>query len=606
MAFSRSDPAKSPSRVALFRYQVVCAVLAHEQDGETRPDAIEMVTQTAFALDRETPRSVVQRTIYRWLRAFTDHGLAGLEPPSRKRTDTSLVLPEALLQFVRDEKRDDIAASLPELLRRAEIKGIVPSAQAIARSSLHRACLRMGITTARRKGAKVRDSRRFAYPHRMDMILSDGKHFRAGAGRVRRVAMFFLDNATRFGMHVVVGTSENKELFLRGFYETLQRYGLPGILYLDHGSAFVAGDTVAVVAKLDVLFIHGEVRYPEGHGMIEAFHRAVIAAVLRNLDGQPSCDPACDALELRLQHWLRETYNHTIHESLNGATPAQRFFGDPKAQVGVETQTFEKGQLQHVVRAIRHRHEERLALRAGPRCLHRPHMAQLSHHVFRRPHQQPQREHRRHLRHPLAALLGLLAHAFLPEGEPLSLVLFPLLGRAPRLGPQILEVHPHPLGIAGDHQQRPCLVDLQLRRRLAALVERGEILRRPPHQFLHLPLGNGRTRLRRQELHGLVERHLGRVLRGQPLHPVRVQRRRQGVRLPSAGRMVAHMNEVRTRGCGRCCGRGLVRHAIGDGGARGSRARNSAAAIGVADPALGDVGDLLLALWTGHSSPHQA
>ncbi len=331
MAFSRSDPAKSPSRVALFRYQVVCAVLAHEQDGETRPDAIEMVTQTAFALDRETPRSVVQRTIYRWLRAFTDHGLAGLEPPSRKRTDTSLVLPEALLQFVRDEKRDDIAASLPELLRRAEIKGIVPSAQAIARSSLHRACLRMGITTARRKGAKVRDSRRFAYPHRMDMILSDGKHFRAGAGRVRRVAMFFLDNATRFGMHVVVGTSENKELFLRGFYETLQRYGLPGILYLDHGSAFVAGDTVAVVAKLDVLFIHGEVRYPEGHGMIEAFHRAVIAAVLRNLDGQPSCDPACDALELRLQHWLRETYNHTIHESLNGATPAQRFFGDPKA-----------------------------------------------------------------------------------------------------------------------------------------------------------------------------------------------------------------------------------------------------------------------------------
>ena len=331
MAFSRSDSPKSPSRVALFRYQVVCAVLAHEQNGESRPDAVETVAQTAFTLDGETSRQIDRRTVYRWLRAFAELGLAGLEPASRKRTETSLVLPLPLLEFVRDQKRDDIAASLPELLRRAEIKGIISSARAMSRASLHRACLRMGITTARRKGAKVRDSRRFAYPHRMDMILSDGKRFRAGAGRVRRLAMFFLDNASRFGLHVVVGTTENKNLFLRGFYETLQRYGLPEILYLDHGPGFIAGDTIAAVAKLEILFIHGEVRYPEGHGMIEALHKTVIAAVLRNLDGQPSCDPDCGALELRLQHWLRETYNHTVHESLNGATPSERFLGDPTA-----------------------------------------------------------------------------------------------------------------------------------------------------------------------------------------------------------------------------------------------------------------------------------
>ena len=47
------------------------------------------------------------------------------------------------------------------------------------------------------------DRRRFAYPHRMMMVLADGKHFRAGVPRKRRVAVFFLDDATRFGLGVV-------------------------------------------------------------------------------------------------------------------------------------------------------------------------------------------------------------------------------------------------------------------------------------------------------------------------------------------------------------------------------------------------------------------
>jgi len=48
------------------------------------------------------------------------------------------------------------------------------------------------------------DQRRFAYPHRMMMVLADGKHFRAGPARKRVVAPFFLDDASRFGLGVVV------------------------------------------------------------------------------------------------------------------------------------------------------------------------------------------------------------------------------------------------------------------------------------------------------------------------------------------------------------------------------------------------------------------
>lgn len=268
------------------------------------------------------------RTLYRWLSAFEKRHLAGLERRTRRRPTASAVLPEKLLSFVAAQKRDDPQASLPELLRRARQLGIVE--REVDRTTLWRALVRMGVPLQRRRSAKVRDSRRFAYPSRMQMTLSDGKHFRAGASRAKRLAMFFLDDASRYGLEVVVGPSESRALFLRGLFEKIQRNGLSDIYYLDHGPGFIAQDTLTVVAQLPALLIHGEKAYPEGHGKIEKFNQTALGAVLRSLEGRPDVDPDCGALELRLRHWLREVYNHTPHESLEGKTPWQRFSTDER------------------------------------------------------------------------------------------------------------------------------------------------------------------------------------------------------------------------------------------------------------------------------------
>lgn len=326
----RPDQPQTPSTEALLRHQVVSVVLSQVLSGELRAAAVCAVACWQHADGDGQLRRVSQRTIYRWLRAFEGHGLSGLEPASRQRTKTSVVLDAELLAFIKGQKDEDIRASIPEILRRARHKGVVAQQDRIDRSTIYRACVRMGVSVVRRKKARVRDSRRYAYPHRMDMMLSDGKHFRAGASRARRVAMFFLDDASRLGLHVVVGTSESTALFLRGLYETIQHHGIAVRVYLDHGAGFIAKDTQAVVARLPSLLLHGEVAYPEGHGKIERFHLTVIEALLRGLDGQADVDPDCGALELRLRHWLRETYNHTPHESLALQTPWQRFAQDEK------------------------------------------------------------------------------------------------------------------------------------------------------------------------------------------------------------------------------------------------------------------------------------
>lgn len=315
---------------ALFRYQVVSQVLARQHKGEPRPEAIDAVSKIMQITVEGRPRSVSKRSIYRWVAAYKAKGFDGLLPVPRK-TSASYVLPVRLLDFIKEQKDDDPRASIPELIRRARQLEVIAAGAHIDRTTVWRSLQRLGLNTRRRKyPKKLRDSRRFAYPHRMDMVLCDGKHFRAGSSRLKRVALFFIDDATRMMLGAVVGTAESANLFLHGLHRIVKTYGLMTSIFLDNGSGFTAHDTLNVLRNLDVFCIHGTRAYPEGHGKIERFNQTAQQQCLRHLDGNPEIDPTCSALALRLNHYLTHQYNQTPHESLEQETPWSRFNNDSR------------------------------------------------------------------------------------------------------------------------------------------------------------------------------------------------------------------------------------------------------------------------------------
>lgn len=319
----------TPSSEALFRYLIAAEAEARMLAGEERADVVRALAARDHRCFDGSIRRVSERSIYRWILAHALEGAAGLERKPRV-VAASAVLTKEFVAFLVGQKQHDEEASIPEVIRRARQSGILKPDEKVSRSTVYRACKRLGLPVARRKRAKDRDSRRFAYPHRMDMVLCDGKYFRAGAKRAKRVVLFFLDDATRYVLHAVVGTTETKELFLRGVYELIVKHGYFGAFYLDRGPGFIAEDTAAVFAQLQRPILHGESGYKEGRGKIERFNRTAKADVLRGLDGRADIDVAPGALELRLRHYTEVDYAHRPHESLDGATPWQRFSGDPK------------------------------------------------------------------------------------------------------------------------------------------------------------------------------------------------------------------------------------------------------------------------------------
>lgn len=316
------------SRLALFRYQAVCAVEVRINGGVSLAQAVTDVVRLPLQDLFGQTRRVSERSLYRWVKAYRAGGIEALENEPQQKVADSAVLPPELVDFIRVEKQKDTLASIPELLRRAQRKGIVAEEESISRVSVWRACRRMELPTARRKKAGD-DKRRFSYPNRMLMVLADGKHFRAGVNRCKRVALNFLDDACRFGLNSIVGTSEKTELFLQGLYQTIAKYGLMSALYLDHGAGFISADTLEVVARLGIRLIHGTSAYPEGHGKIERFHRTMLQQCVRGFDRNPEINPEPASLSLRLTHWTRDIYNHTSHETLK-CTPAERWSSDSR------------------------------------------------------------------------------------------------------------------------------------------------------------------------------------------------------------------------------------------------------------------------------------
>ena len=329
MTRTREDGPNTVDRETMFRYQVVSLVLSREAIGDMRVQAVACAVRAVYTDLQGEQRQVSQRSVYRWLKAYREEGLEGLKPKNRARVESSVVLNEALLSYLASQKRQDPAASIPELLKRAKHQGLIGKGQAVDRSTVWRAMKRMGVNTRRCRVPKKNQCRRFAYAHRLDMVLCDGKHFRAGVKRSKRVALFFIDDATRMLLACIVGCSESASLFLRGLAKCVTNYGLMRAFYLDRGSGFIAGDSQRVLANLGVHLIFGRARYPQGHGKIEKFHQRAWDAILRRFSGNQEIDADEAHLTLRLDHYTRQIYNHEPHESLNGETPWSRFEADP-------------------------------------------------------------------------------------------------------------------------------------------------------------------------------------------------------------------------------------------------------------------------------------
>lgn len=315
---------------AIDRYAVLSIVLSKQAMGLSLKQAIVETANLSFYASNGDPLRLSVRTIYRWVSAFKRVGLQGITPSSRSSKVISRVLPTLFVDFMVREKAIDADASIPDIILRAEIKNIIAKDQ-VTRSTAWRAARRLNLPIFCDKRPKNEDMRRFAHPHRMVMVLCDGKHFRVGAKRRRRVVLFYIDDCSRRVLAAVVGKSETAKLFLRGLFAVIEKAGLMDGIYLDRGSGFTAKMAFTICARIGVSLIHGRARYPPGRGKIERFNQTCLNDLLRAIAQDPLADTDCKALEHRINHYISTMYNIRPHEGIGRVSPDDKWHSDTRS-----------------------------------------------------------------------------------------------------------------------------------------------------------------------------------------------------------------------------------------------------------------------------------
>lgn len=314
---------------ALFKHGVVSKVKALQHQGSSAAAATKEVSQEVFLMPSGRRKRISRKAISNWLKAFDREGFDGLFDKERTKTDSSVVLPEKFINYLKKEKAQDPYASIPEIIRRAEAEEVITKADEISRVTAYRCASRLNLPIFKKKELGKGDARRFAKSLRMSLCHCDGKHFKAGLKRRRRVVMTFMDDAHRVALKAVVGTSENSALFMRGLFETIKMFGLMSVIYVDLGPGFIAKVVKEVCAKIGISVVYGRPRYPQGRGKIERFHDTLANDLLRGFDGNPNIDSDPEALELMINDYISEIYNKRHHEGIK-AVPIEKFRGDEK------------------------------------------------------------------------------------------------------------------------------------------------------------------------------------------------------------------------------------------------------------------------------------
>jgi putative transposase len=235
-------------KVALRRFIVVSAVLSRLETGISFSAALREIARSPPLTEDGSKTRCSERTLRRWVSDYRRKGFDGLLPKDRHMKVASRVLENDFVSYICREKAIDQEASIPELMRRARQDEVTIGSR--SRVTVWRAAKRLNLPIFSAIAPENTSMRRFAYQYPLQMVLTDGVHFRAGPKRVKRVAMVLLDDATRFALAGVVGCSETSELFLQLVWKGLTAHGMFSSLYADNGSGFSSGDAALVFASV--------------------------------------------------------------------------------------------------------------------------------------------------------------------------------------------------------------------------------------------------------------------------------------------------------------------------------------------------------------------
>jgi transposase InsO family protein len=257
----RRDRAERVQAVAVFRFQLISAAIDEDLSARARGVLVRQIAQ-AWHTDPFGRRVRYSRdTVDRWIRMWRQGGFEALVPSPRA---TPLRTDAAILETAAGLKRENparTAAQVERILIRSQ--GWSPS-----QSTLLRLFHRLELPGA---DGQVTDGTvfgRFEAAEPNDLWTGDALHGKRIGGR-KTYLFAFIDDHSRLLTGYRWGYAEDTVRLAAALRPALASRGIPQVVYVDNGSAYVDAWLARACAKLGIRLTHSTPGRPQGRGKIE-------------------------------------------------------------------------------------------------------------------------------------------------------------------------------------------------------------------------------------------------------------------------------------------------------------------------------------------------
>ncbi|MGL4337980.1 MAG: DDE-type integrase/transposase/recombinase, partial [Turicibacter sp.] len=258
--------------IASQRMQLIAPLVV---DGLDRAEIIKLRREIS------AKSGVSERSIIRYVEAYSNGGFQALFPKSKAKPDSSSVISEEILQEAILLRREVPNRSVSDIINILEWEGLVQPG-ILKRSTLQTHLMKRGYSSHHLKlyNDSQSKARRFQKQHRNQLWQSDIKYgpklpIGPNGEKIALYMVAFIDDATRFVLHSEFYTRFDQTIVEDCFRKALAKFGAPEAVYFDNGKQYRNKQMIHICSELGVKLLYTRPYSPEAKGKVERFNREV-------------------------------------------------------------------------------------------------------------------------------------------------------------------------------------------------------------------------------------------------------------------------------------------------------------------------------------------
>jgi len=314
-------------KTALFRYSVIAPLETGTSDPSiSNKEFFRRAAAKSYTDPDGKKVTIGASTIEKWHHAYKKGGFDALFPQSRKEEGISRKLDQNLQSQIRFLMKEHPRITAAEIHRTLLCNGSIHTGQ-VSPSTVERF---VRLSRNQEDGPGGKDMRRYEHAHINEVWYRDtmyGPWLKDAEGKKRVYFIALIDDASRFIVAADLFFNDSFENLMIVIRSAVSKFGRPRLFTFDNGASYRNNQMELLAARIGSSVHYCEPFTPTGKSKIERWFLTVRMQYLASLDMRNF--HSLEELRRNFAEYVAR-YNQTVHSSLEGLSPQERYFKEPE------------------------------------------------------------------------------------------------------------------------------------------------------------------------------------------------------------------------------------------------------------------------------------